>query len=84
MTSEVKTAKNSKLPKLSENYFEELEKVGGHQYPPGSVPSFLLFFHIQHLRVKVQTSKESFKRKLSNRSVDCFVLIVLYTYQIFI
>jgi hypothetical protein len=30
----LKPAKNSKLPKLPENCFEE--KVGGHRYPPGS------------------------------------------------
>jgi hypothetical protein len=35
MASKVKTAKNSKLPKLPENVLSQLEKVGGHQYPPG-------------------------------------------------
>jgi hypothetical protein len=30
MAPEVKTAKNSKLAKMSENCFEQLEKVGGH------------------------------------------------------
>jgi hypothetical protein len=34
MALEVKTAKNSKLPKLSENCFEPVEKVGGHRYAP--------------------------------------------------
>jgi hypothetical protein len=32
----LKTTKNSKLPKLPEKYFERVEKVGGHQYPPRS------------------------------------------------
>jgi hypothetical protein len=32
----VKTAKNSKLPKLPETILSQLEKVGGHRYPPGS------------------------------------------------
>ena len=32
-----KTAKNSKLPKLPENILSQLEKVGGHRYPPGSI-----------------------------------------------
>jgi hypothetical protein len=33
----LKPAKNSKLPKLPENCFEPVEKVGGHRYPPGSI-----------------------------------------------
>jgi hypothetical protein len=33
----LKPAKNSKLPKLSENCFEQFGKVGGHRYPPGSI-----------------------------------------------
>jgi len=36
MALEVKPAKNSKLPKLPENCFQPVGKVGGHQYPPGS------------------------------------------------
>jgi hypothetical protein len=33
----LKPAKNSKLPKLPENVLSQLEKVGGHRYPPGSI-----------------------------------------------
>jgi hypothetical protein len=33
----LKPAKNSKLPKLPENILSQLEKVGGHRYPPGSM-----------------------------------------------
>jgi hypothetical protein len=33
----LKTAKNSKLPNLSENYFELVEKGGWPRYPPGSI-----------------------------------------------
>jgi hypothetical protein len=36
MAPEVKPAKNSKLPKLPETILSQSEKVGGHQYPPGS------------------------------------------------
>jgi len=32
----LKTAKNSKLPKLPENCFELVGKVGDHRYPHGS------------------------------------------------
>jgi hypothetical protein len=32
-----KIAKNSKLPKMLENCFEPVGKVGGHQYPSGSM-----------------------------------------------
>jgi hypothetical protein len=32
----LKPAKNSKLPKLSKTVLSQLEKVGGHRYPPGS------------------------------------------------
>jgi hypothetical protein len=34
---EVKTAKNSKLPKLPENCFEPVGKGGWPPYPPGSI-----------------------------------------------
>jgi hypothetical protein len=33
----LKTAKNSKLPKLQKIVLSQLEKVGGHRYPPGSI-----------------------------------------------
>jgi hypothetical protein len=36
MAPKVKTAKNSKLPKLSEKCFDPVGKRSGHQYPPGS------------------------------------------------
>jgi hypothetical protein len=37
MAPKVKTAKNSKLPKLSKTVLSQLEKVGGHRYPSGSI-----------------------------------------------
>jgi hypothetical protein len=40
MAPEVKTAKNSKLPKLSENYFEPVGKGG---WPPISIWITALF-----------------------------------------
>jgi hypothetical protein len=36
----LKPAKNSKLPKLPENFLSHLEKVVGHQYPLGSAGDF--------------------------------------------
>jgi hypothetical protein len=46
----LKTAKNSKLPKLSENQnqkivLSELKKVGGHRYPPGSLLDMVCIYH---------------------------------------
>jgi hypothetical protein len=37
MAPEVKTAKNSKLPKCQKTILSQLEKVGGHRYPYGSI-----------------------------------------------
>jgi hypothetical protein len=37
MAPKVKTAKNSKLPKLPENYFEPVGKGGWPPYPYGSL-----------------------------------------------
>jgi hypothetical protein len=39
MALEVKTAKNSKLPKLPETILSQLEKVGVYRYPPRPVHS---------------------------------------------
>jgi hypothetical protein len=69
MAPEVKLAKNSKLPKLPENYFEPVGKGG---WPPIStwitIIKFSIIYPMLPFDIGIQ-SKNSFKDKVSKLSI---------------